>query len=104
MDEESPNPFGDEPVDLPITGELDLHPFRPGDLKSLIPEYLDACREKGILHVRIVHGKGIGNIRRGVHAILERLDFVESFRLAPEQMGGWGATLVWLNSGRPSEP
>ena len=47
-----------------------------------------------------MHGKGIGNIRRSVHAILERVNFVDSYRLAPEQMGGWGATLVWLK--RPS--
>ena len=88
------------PVELPITGELDLHPFRPQEIKDLIPEYLAACRERGILQVRIVHGKGIGQLRQTVHAILARLPEVSSFALAGEHYGGWGATMVNL---RPLE-
>jgi dsDNA-specific endonuclease/ATPase MutS2 len=86
----------DQPVPLPIDGTLDLHPFHPSDLGDLIPDYLEACREKGILEVRIIHGKGIGNIRRSVHAILKRLDSVDSFQLADATGGHWGATLVDL--------
>ena len=71
----------DEPIELPITGVLDLHTFRPRDLKDLVPDYLAACREKGILQVRIIHGKGIGNLRRSVHAILARQPEVLSFTL-----------------------
>lgn len=89
-----------EPFQIPIEGELDLHTFSPKDLKELIPAYLEACREKGILEVRIVHGKGIGNLRRSVHAMLARMLAVESFALATEAFGGWGATIVHL---RPKE-
>lgn len=88
---------GEDPVSLPIDGTLDLHCFRPADIKTLIPDYLSECREKKILHVRIVHGKGIGNLRRSTHAILGRLDFVRAFRLAGEDGGSWGATLVDLH-------
>lgn len=87
---------GNETVQVPIDGTLDLHNFKPGDLKYLIPEYLDECRRAGIFHVRIIHGKGIGNLRRTVHAILNRLQGVEGYRLADESGGGWGATLVNL--------
>ncbi len=87
----------EEPFQLPIEGELDLHTFRPQDVKELVPAYLTACREKGILEVRIVHGKGIGNLRRTVHAILARSPEVASFALATEQFGGWGATIVHLH-------
>ena len=83
-------------VEIPIDGTLDLHTFSPKDLKSLIPDYLDECRGRGILHVRIVHGKGKGILRRSVHAILERLETVESYTQADEGGGGWGATLVVL--------
>ena len=56
------NPF-DEPVELPITDELDLHTFRPHEIGDLLPDYLEACREKGIFTVRVVHGKGTGTLR-----------------------------------------
>ena len=86
----------DTPVELPIDGILDLHAFRPGEVKDLISDYLAACRERSIYSVRIIHGKGTGTLRRTVHAVLERLDVVASFRMAGEDAGGWGATLVEL--------
>lgn len=90
----------DEPVPLPIDGTLDLHAFRPADVKHLVPDYLQECRRAGILQVRIIHGKGIGNLRRTVHAVLGRLDYVTGYRLAGEDAGSWGATLVTL---RPAD-
>lgn len=87
------------PVELPIDGELDLHTFHPRDVPALVEEYLGACREKGILEVRIVHGKGTGALRRRVHALLTRLPGVESFRSADALAGGWGATWVRLKQG-----
>ncbi len=87
-----------DPISIPIDGILDLHTFRPAEIKYLVPEYLEACRNKGILQVRIVHGKGTGTLRRTVHALLERLDIVASFRLGDESSGSWGATLVTLRA------
>ena len=84
------------PVELPIDGTLDLHTFRPGEVKDLLPEYLALCRGKGIYGVRIVHGKGTGALRETVHAILRRIPEVASFRLAGETGGSWGATIVTL--------
>jgi DNA-nicking Smr family endonuclease len=85
-----------DPVELPIDGALDLHTFHPREVKDLVPEYLAACRAKGILEVRIIHGKGTGALRRTVHAVLDRLPEVVSYRLAEEDRGSWGATLVVL--------
>lgn len=85
-----------EPIELPIDGILDLHTFQPKEVKDLLPDYLTACREHGILQVRVIHGKGTGALRRTVHAILGLLPEVASYRLAGEDAGGWGATLVEL--------
>jgi DNA-nicking Smr family endonuclease len=86
-------------VELPIDGELDLHLFRPRDVPELVADYLDACRERGILQVRIVHGKGIGALRETVHRTLEKRSDVVRFRLDSETGSGWGATLVDLKPG-----
>jgi dsDNA-specific endonuclease/ATPase MutS2 len=81
--------------ELPIDGTLDLHMFRPGEVRDLVPHYLSLCRERGILDVRIVHGKGTGTLRELVHAVLRKLPEVEGFRLAGDR-SGWGATVVRL--------
>jgi DNA-nicking Smr family endonuclease len=88
------------PVELPVDGTLDLHTFQPAQVKELLSDYLAACREKGILEVRVIHGKGTGILRETVHSALKRLPSVSSFRLAGEDAGSWGATIVIL---RPPE-
>lgn len=91
--------MADEPeeiIHLPITGVLDLHTFRPSEVKDLVPEYLAACQSRDIRQVRIIHGKGTGTLRETVHAVLRRSTLVRSFRLGDETAGGWGATIVEL--------
>ncbi len=88
-----------EPVEIPIDGILDLHAFHPRDAQELVGDYLDECRARGILHVRIIHGKGIGSMRELVRTVLERRTDVVKHRLDSQTGSGWGATLVEL---RPS--
>ena len=83
-------------IQIPVDGILDLHNFSPKDLKYLVPDYLNECLKANIFQVRIIHGKGTGNLRRTVHAILEKLPLVKEYKLAGENAGGWGATLVEL--------
>ena len=90
----------DEPIDVPIDGVLDLHTFKPKDIKDLVPDYIAACRERDIFQVRIIHGKGIGNLRRTVHSILSKHPEVDSFTLDHAEYGGWGATIVYLKHRR----
>ncbi len=87
---------GYEPLEIPINGTLDLHTFNPREVKELLPHYLEACREREIFEVRVIHGKGTGTLRETVHAILDRLPGVASYKLAGGDAGGWGATLVKL--------
>lgn len=86
----------EQAVELPIDGVLDLHAFSPRDVKDLVETYLDECRARGILEIRLIHGKGTGVLRRIVHAVLERRADVAHFALAPGERGGWGATVVTL--------
>ena len=58
-------------VCIPTSDTLDLHNFRPSELKSLVHEYLEDCFLNGIFEGRIIHGKGIGTNREIVHAILK---------------------------------
>lgn len=89
----------DAPVEIPITGELDLHTFRPNEISDLLPAYFEECRQRGILTVRVIHGKGSGALRAGVHHLLEQLPDLESWTWpASEPTGGWGATWVRLRS------
>ncbi|HEX5220649.1 MAG TPA: Smr/MutS family protein [Verrucomicrobiae bacterium] len=88
----------DEPIQMPIDGVLDLHTFRPREVKDLVLDYLAECKARSILRVRIIHGKGIGQLRQTVHSILEKHPDVAEFHLASEPFGGWGATIVHLKS------
>ncbi len=82
---------------MPITDELDLHTFLPNEIGDLLPDYFAECIKLGILTVRVVHGKGTGALREGVHQLLDQLPEVASSQWpAGEQSGGWGATWVFL--------
>ncbi len=92
VDADDPN----EPIALPITGELDLHTFRPAEVTRLLDDYFAACRQRGIHRVRVVHGKGTGTLRETVHAHLRRSAGIAGFVQGDETSGGWGATIVTL--------
>jgi len=87
-----------EPVPLPIDGVLDLHAIQPREVKDVLLAYLDACQEEGILELRIIHGKGIGNLQRTVHSTLQKHPAVVSFTLASQLYGGSGATIVKIRA------
>ena len=82
-------------IHLPIDGNLDLHMFEPKDAASVVEDYLNACLEKGIHEVRIIHGKGKGVLRRQVHALLKGHPMVVDFSLDTGP-SGWGASIVRL--------
>jgi len=93
-DEKDVEPEELAPVELPITDVLDLHSFRPAEVKDVVREYLDAAYEKGLRQLRIIHGRGVGAQRQMVRTLLARDPRVAGFGDAPAEAGGWGAT--WL--------
>jgi len=86
----------EDTVEIPVNGVLDLHTFRPGEVADVVRDYIEACREKGITSIRIIHGKGIGNLRRTVEATLKKIPWVKSWQPAGHDAGHWGATIVEL--------
>jgi dsDNA-specific endonuclease/ATPase MutS2 len=86
----------DEPVRIPITDVFDLHSIHPKEVKDVVEAYLEEANRLGLKNLRIIHGRGVGVQRQIVRAVLSRTPFVESFGDAPEQAGGWGATIVTL--------
>ena len=95
-----PREMNREPVTYPIDGTLDLHIFKPADVGELLGDYIEECRMRGILRVRIIHGKGRGVLRAHVRSLLKKIECVESFKPADETGGGWGATIVFLRPAR----
>ncbi len=89
-----------EPVVVPIEDALDLHPFAPRDIPSVVESYLEAAGEAGFDEVRLIHGRGRGVQRARVQQVLARHPLVASFRDAPPERGGLGATLVRLRPGQ----
>jgi len=94
--ESAENPFP-ETVDIEITDSLDLHSFRPRDIRAVTEAYLAEAHKKGFPIVRIIHGKGVGIQREIVRKVLSETDFVKKFKNAPEFSGSWGATIVELD-------
>jgi dsDNA-specific endonuclease/ATPase MutS2 len=92
---DSASPF-DNPVVIPIEDSIDLHPFAPKDIPSVVEEYLEQCCQAGLKEVRIIHGRGIGVQRNIVRGVLQKHPHVHSFKDASAESGGWGATVVKL--------
>lgn len=92
-----------EIIRFPIEDSIDLHTFRPGEVKDLVGDYLEAASLKGFQEVRIIHGKGTGVLRRIVRSVLETHPLVISFGDAGAGSGGWGATLAVIKAKGPGK-
>jgi DNA-nicking Smr family endonuclease len=86
----------DESVVLPIEDSIDLHPFAPKDVPSVVESYLEAAREAGLEEVRVIHGRGKGVQKERVRQVLARSPHVTHFEEATPDRGGFGATVVKL--------
>jgi len=82
----------EEPVEIPIEDALDLHPFRPNEVRDVAREYLEQARERGFREVRLIHGRGKGVQRANIQTLLQSLDYVESYY----DSASLGATVVVL--------
>ena len=86
-----------EEVRLPIEDHLDLHAFRPQDVRGVVDSYLDEAAAAGFHEVRLIHGRGIGVQRARVQQVVRDHPLVLSFADAPESH--LGATVARLVGG-----
>ena len=61
-----------------------------------LDKYLDNCLLAGIHQIRIVHGKGSGKLRQGIHQYLKSSKYVSGFKIADYGEGDYGVTIVNL--------
>ncbi len=76
--------------------EIHLRGATVEEALAILDKYLDDAQLAGATNVRIVHGKGTGALRQGIHKYLRTHPAVQSFHQAPWEEGGEGVTLVEL--------
>ncbi len=75
---------------------LDLRGYRMEEARSKLYQSLDQAILKGRTQFQIIHGRGSGTLRALVHEVLQNSSEVGSYMLAPEDQGGDGVTIVYL--------
>ena len=80
---------------IPIEDSIDLHPFAPADVVSVVDEYLREAQAAGFELVRLIHGRGKGVQRAAVQRLLRSHEAVAAYWDAEETH--LGATVVRLH-------
>ena len=75
--------------------ECDLHFFEPRETDDVVREFIRQAKAKGLMRIRLVHGKGISAKKRRVYELLQGHPDVAGFR---NDGANWGATIITLKS------
>lgn len=79
-----------------IKSEINVIGLNVEEATFVIDKFLDDCSLAKLQNVRIVHGKGTGKLRNGIHIFLKKHPHVKSFRLGSYGEGEMGVTIVEL--------
>ena len=79
-----------------MLSELNVIGMRVEEAIDRVAQFFDDTLVTDVQEVRIVHGHGTGQLRKGLHAYLKTNPLVEKFHAAPDNQGGGGATIVEL--------
>ena len=77
-----------------ISPEINLLGSTVDEAVARLEKYLDDAMIAGLSSVRVVHGKGTGALRKGIHEYLRRQKFIKSYKLAEFGEGDAGVTIV----------
>lgn len=81
---------------MSISPEFDVRGENLEDAITKVDKYLDDAALSSLSHVRIIHGKGTGVLRKGLHEHFKRHPHVKKFEFAAYNEGGNGATVIEL--------
>lgn len=81
---------------LSVSPEINLLGKTVDEAVSELDKYLDDALLSHLSTVRVVHGKGTGALRKGIHEFLRRQKHVKSYRLGEFGEGDAGVTIVEL--------
>lgn len=76
--------------------EIDIRGMLVDEAEQVCGKFIDDAQLAGLKQILIIHGKGTGALRKGIHDFLRRNNSVENFNLADLEEGGAGATFVNL--------
>lgn len=77
-----------------ISTEINLIGMTVDEAVAHLDKYLDDAYLSHLENVRVVHGKGTGALRNGIHQYLKRCKYVKSYRLGAYGEGDAGVTIV----------
>ena len=77
-----------------ISNEINVIGLNVEEAVQIIDKYLDDCYLISLNSIRIVHGKGTGKLRQGIHTFLKKHPHVKSYRLGTFGEGEMGVTIV----------
>jgi DNA mismatch repair protein MutS2 len=79
-----------------VSLELDIRGYNIEEAREKVDKYIDEAVIAGLHEVSIIHGKGTGALRKGVHDFLKTHAHAASFRLGKYGEGETGVTIVTL--------
>lgn len=79
-----------------VSSEINVIGLNVEEAIFIIDKYLDDCALAKLPEIRIVHGKGTGTLRNGIHTFLKKHNHVSNFRLGTYGEGEMGVTVVTL--------
>jgi len=87
----------DRPAATDATTDVDVRGMRVDEAWPLVDKALDNAALAGLSELRIIHGRGTGQLSRGIREFLDGHPQVESLSWAPDREGGTGVTVVKLS-------
>ncbi len=79
-----------------VSREIDIRGLMVNEAEVVVGKFIDDAQMAGLTEILIIHGKGTGALRKGIHEYLKRHRSVSHFAFASLEQGGSGATIVTL--------